>query len=143
MKILIIHGPNLNLLGKREPEIYGTKTLEEINTDCKSFAETHNSTIDCFQSNHEGEIIETIQNASGQYDGLIINPGAFTHYSIAIRDALASLTIPKIEVHLSNIYKREEFRKTSYTAGACDGVITGFGDTSYILALSQLLQQKH
>ncbi len=136
-RILIVNGPNLNLLGQREPDIYGSESLDQIMDDCKTFGSAVGLEIDDIQSNDEAVLIDTIQNA-GRYDGLIINPAAFTHYSIAIRDALASLTIPKIEVHLSNVHKREEFRHKSVTAAVCDGQICGFGKRSYILALQHL-----
>lgn len=133
MKTLIIHGPNLNLLGRREPEVYGTLTIQEINERiCKTASEL-GIEIEIIQSNSESEIIETIQRAD--YDILIINPAAFTHTSIAIRDAIAAVGKPAIEVHLSNIHKREDFRQRSFIAGVCNGQISGFGADSYILAL--------
>lgn len=134
MKILIINGPNLNALGKREPEIYGDLTLEAMNEQLKIFAEERNLEVEFFQSNFEGEIIDKIQ-AADNFNGLIINPGALTHYSLALRDALASLNIPKIEVHLSNIFAREDFRHQSVTASVCSGQISGLGIKSYGLAL--------
>ena len=135
MKILVIHGPNLNLLGEREVEVYGKVTLDEINKGLEDRAKSLGVEVEAFQSNHEGEIIEAIQNARKGYDSLIINPAAFTHYSIAIRDALAPLPIPIIEVHLSNIYSREPFRHKSVVAGVATGQISGFGPDSYSLAL--------
>jgi 3-dehydroquinate dehydratase-2 len=134
MKILVIHGPNLNLLGKREADIYGTKTLDEINTMLKQLAKDLNVEIDVRQSNHEGEIVDIIQK-SKNYDALVINPAAYTHTSVAIRDAIAAVEIPAVEVHLSNIYKREEFRHTSLIAPVAYGQISGFGDESYLLGL--------
>lgn len=135
MKILVIHGPNLNLLGEREVGIYGRVTLEEINETMGRRADELGARIEYFQSNHEGEIIEKIQSARSGYECLIINPAAFTHYSIAIRDALATLEIPIIEVHISNIYSREPWRHKSVVAGVATGQISGFGADSYTLAL--------
>lgn len=133
MKVLIIHGPNLNLLGKREPDIYGTLTLEDLNERInKTAAELGIKTL-IIQSNSESDIIEAIHKAD--YDLLIINPAAFTHTSIAIRDAISAVGKPAIEVHISNIHKREDFRRRSYIAGVCKGQISGFGADSYILAL--------
>ncbi|MEW6188676.1 MAG: type II 3-dehydroquinate dehydratase [Actinomycetota bacterium] len=134
-KVLVIHGPNLNLLGLREREIYGTTTLEEINSVLKEQASQSRIELEVFQSNYEGEIVERIQQAAGKIDCIIINPAAFTHYSIAIRDAIASVNIPTIEVHLSNIYAREEFRWESVIAPVTMGQIAGFGPHSYYLAL--------
>lgn len=134
-KVLVIHGPNLNLLGQREPEIYGKETLDLINEKIKTQAKTLGiKIIDCFQSNSEGEIIDRIQ--SKDFDVLIINPGAYTHYSLAIRDCIAGVKKFAIEVHLSNIHAREDFRKTSVIAPVCNGQISGFGSESYILALN-------
>ncbi|MEG6585621.1 type II 3-dehydroquinate dehydratase [Dendrosporobacter sp. 1207_IL3150] len=144
-KILIIHGPNLNLLGKREPHIYGSMTLEDINKQLCERAEILGVSIEVIQTNHEGVMIDTIHNAEGQYDCIIINAAAFTHYSIAVRDALAGITVPAIEVHLSNIHKREEFRHKSVIASVVIGQISGFGAHSYILALegaAKLIKQE-
>jgi len=135
MKFLVISGPNLNLLGKREPEIYGAETLDDIILKTKAGAEKLEVEVDFFQSNHEGEIIDEIHKAMGSYDAIIINPGAYTHYSIAIRDAIKSVEIPTIEIHLSNINAREEFRSKSVIAPVCIGQISGFGADSYILGL--------
>ena len=135
MKVLIIHGPNLNMLGERETKIYGEKTLDDINSQIKKKAEELKIEIDICQYNDEGKIVESIQKAVNVYKAIIINPGAFTHYSIAIRDAVASVSIPVIEVHLSNIYGREEFRHKSVVAPVAKGQITGFGENSYLLAL--------
>lgn len=136
MKILVIHGPNINLLGTREPETYGALTMEEINNKLKNLASKHNIEIDFYQSNIEGEIVDRIQKASKEScDGLIINPAAYTHTSVAIRDALAATKINTVEVHISNIYKREEFRHKSLTAPVVLGQISGFGAKSYELAL--------
>ncbi len=134
MKILIIHGPNLNLLGKREADVYGTKTLDEINKLLKQLAKKLKVELDIRQSNHEGEIVDLIQN-SKQYAALLINPAAYTHTSIAIRDAIAAVEIPTVEVHLSNIHKREEFRHKSLIAPVAHGQISGFGYESYLLGL--------
>lgn len=137
-KILVIHGPNLNMLGRREPELYGELTLEKIDADLKALARQLHLTIDTFQSNHEGEIVERIQRAMGNFSGLIINPAAFTHTSIAIRDALLLLDVPIIEVHLSNIYKREPFRHVSRVADIATGQISGLGAAGYRLALEAM-----
>jgi 3-dehydroquinate dehydratase-2 len=133
MKVLIIHGPNLNLLGKRETDIYGTKSLKAINKDILSLASDLGIDVRTKQFNSEGEIVEAIQK--GDYDALIINPAAYTHTSIAIRDAIAAVDKPAIEVHLSNISKREEFRKKSFITEVAVGQISGFGPDSYLLAL--------
>ncbi len=132
-KILVIHGPNLHLLGKREPDIYGKFTLSDIDKELKVLAKKDNLLLQTFQSNSEGDIVEKITKAS--YDFLIINPAAYTHTSVAIRDSLLGIKKPTIEVHLSNIYKREEFRKTSLISDVAIGVISGFGKLSYFLAL--------
>ena len=145
LKIGIINGPNLNMLGKRDQKIYGNITLEEINRKIKSFAKKEDIELTIKQSNFEGEIIEFIQQNSSQVDGLIINPAAYTHYSYAIADALKDCSIPVVEVHLSNIFSREDFRGKSVTAPACIGQIAGFGCQSYILAihaLQDLLKKK-
>ena len=140
MKILVINGPNLNFLGIREKGIYGNQDYNYLLNLLKEKAEKEKVEIKVFQSNHEGEIIDRIQKAYyDQIDGIIINPGAYTHYSYAIRDALASLEIPKIEVHISNIHKREEFRHTSVTAPVCTGQIAGLGLQGYLLAVDYLL----
>ncbi len=135
MKILVLHGPNLNLLGKREPEIYGTVSLEEIDRRIGVLARELGAEVTCYQSNHEGELVQRIQDAMGTYQALVINPGAYTHTSVALRDAIASTGIIAVEVHLSNIYRREEFRKHSYISGVAAGQITGFGPESYLLGL--------
>jgi 3-dehydroquinate dehydratase-2 len=137
-EILVIHGPNLNMLGLREPEIYGRKTLEEINSDIKSRGDELNIDVSFFQSNNEGEIVTRIQEAFNKIDGLIINAAAYTHTSVAIRDAVAMHDIPIAEVHLSNIYKRENFRHKSYLSDISTGLICGFGDKGYILALDAI-----
>jgi len=137
-KIIIINGPNLNLLGKRENQIYGDYSLDNIKED--SISKSNSLNLECFfcQSNSEGEIINYIQTSQEEYDGLIINPAAFTHTSIALLDALRSITLPKIEIHLSNIYTREEYRKKSVTSEGVDGLICGFGALSYILAIEAI-----
>ena len=135
MKILVLNGPNLNLLGTREPEKYGTQTLADIEAFLKDEASKLNIEIDFYQSNIEGELVNKIQEAKGQYDGIVINPAAYTHTSVAIRDAFLAVCIPAVEIHLSNIHTREEFRKTSLIAPACIGQITGFGANSYKLGL--------
>lgn len=136
MKILIINGPNLNLLGKREPDKYGIETLEEINRKLIKYAEECSIELETFQSNYEGEIVEKIQTAKDNgVDVIIINPAAYTHTSVAVRDALLAVNIPAIEVHLSNIYKREEFRRHSLISDVVAGQITGFGAKGYFLAI--------
>lgn len=137
--ILVIHGPNLNLLGSREKEIYGTLSLADINGRLKDLASNHGFDLDVFQSNHEGEIVDVIQKSRGKVDALIINPAAYTHTSIAIRDALLTLEIPVVEVHLSNIYGREEFRSHSLIADVVSGQISGFGPNSYILGFNAVV----
>jgi len=138
MKLLVIHGPNINLLGTREPETYGALTMQEINTELENLAKQHKVELEFFQSNIEGEIVTRIQE-SEDFAGIIINPAAYTHTSVAIRDALAAIKIPAIEVHISNIYKREEFRHSSLTAPVCLGQISGFGAKSYELALMSFI----
>jgi 3-dehydroquinate dehydratase-2 len=135
MKILVIHGPNLNLLGKREPDIYGTFTLDDINTRLAALAVDLGVEVSFYQSNHEGELVQKIQEAMGVCQAIVINPGAYTHTSVALRDAISSTGIPTVETHISNIYQREEFRKHSYISGVAVGQITGFGADSYLLAL--------
>jgi len=127
VNILVLHGPNLNLLGNRETDVYGTVTLDTINGDVKSLARELGVEVTIHQSNVEGELVEWIQKSRGRHDALVINPGAYTHTSIALRDAVAGVGIPTIEVHLSNIYRREEFRQHSYIAGVAVGQIAGFG----------------
>ncbi|MCM8783759.1 MAG: type II 3-dehydroquinate dehydratase [Candidatus Omnitrophica bacterium] len=145
LKILVIHGPNLNLLGKRQPEIYGRFSIKQINDALRKMAKEKRVKLDIIQTNHEGEIIGIIGEAKKRFDGLIINPAAYTHTSVAIRDALEAVKIPAVEVHLSNIYAREDFRHKSLVAPVVVGQITGFGPRSYLLALEAiiyLIQQK-
>ena len=134
-RILVLHGPNLNMLGKREPEVYGALTLEQLNAELAAQAAKLGVAVECRQTNHEGVLVDMIQAADGACDCIIINPAAFTHYSIAVRDALAAISTPAIEVLLSNIYRREEFRHHSVTAPVTVGPIAGFGSQGYILAL--------
>jgi len=138
--ILVVHGPNLNMLGTREPEHYGSQTLEAINASLIAKAAELGLQVSTFQSNHEGEIVESIQKAVGQVRGLIINPAAFTHTSVAIRDAVLVLDVPTIEVHLSNIYKREPFRQRSFIADIATAQISGLGASGYLYALEALVQ---
>lgn len=135
MKILFLNGPNLNMLGTREPDKYGTLTLNDIENFVKLEADKLKVEIEFYQTNIEGELVNKIQEAKGKYDGIVINPAAYTHTSVAIRDALLSVEVPAVEIHISNIHKREEFRTTSLTAPACIGQITGFGAFSYKLGL--------
>jgi 3-dehydroquinate dehydratase-2 len=135
MRVLVIHGPNLNLLGEREPEVYGTQTLADINAAISALARELGLDVQCIQHNGEGDIVDALHQARSQYDAVVINPGAYTHYSYAIADAIAAIQIPVIEAHLSNIAAREPFRRTSVVAAVCKGSIAGFGSESYILAL--------
>ena len=135
MKILVLHGPNLNLLGSRENDVYGSVTLDAINRELEGLAKAEGVKLAIHQSNAEGELVDWIQKAAGAFDALLINPGAFTHTSIALRDAIAGVGLPAIEVHLSNIYRREAFRQHSYIAGVAVGQISGFGSDSYVLGL--------
>lgn len=134
-RILVLHGPNLNMLGLREPEIYGSTTLDEIDAEMKALAKELKVTIETFQSNHEGRLVDKIQETQGNFDAIVINAGAYTHTSIALRDAILSAGIPTVEVHLSNIYKREEFRHASFISPVAVGQICGFGLESYLLGL--------
>ena len=140
MRILVINGPNLNMLGTREPEIYGATTLADIEQAMQKMAAAHQATLHFMQSNHEGVIIDTIQAHQAHIDGIIINPGAFTHYSYAIRDALSNVRVPIIEVHISNVYKREAFRHHSVIAPIATGQIAGLGWRGYLSALAWLCQ---
>lgn len=142
-KILVVNGPNINILGKRELEIYGDLSYNNLVDELKSYANGKGISLDEFQSNSEGAIIDKLQELiDGEYDALIINPAAYSHYSYAIYDALKAIKIKKVEVHLTNIFARDEFRKTSVTAKACDGVISGFGFDSYRLAIDYLLREE-
>lgn len=141
MKILVLNGPNLNLLGEREPEIYGYTTLKDIENEILEYSKTFEGVeIDFFQSNHEGEIVDKIQAAKGVYDGIVINPAAYTHTSVAIADAIKAVNLPAVEIHLSNINSREDFRKKSITASSCIGQISGFGKNSYLAGLYCLIK---
>jgi 3-dehydroquinate dehydratase II len=141
MRVLVIHGPNLNLLGERQPEIYGRMTLGELNEFIATSARDLGVNVDCVQHNGEGEIINAIHDARTSYDGVVINPGAYSHYSYAIADAIASVAIPVVEVHLSNIAAREAHRRISVTAASCVGSVSGLGPFSYVLALRALAQK--
>lgn len=133
VRILVIHGPNLNLLGQREMEIYGRASLEEINGQLQRLARELSASVEFFQSNHEGEIVDRLQKADGKFDAVVLNAAGFTHTSVAIRDAVAAVSAPVVEVHLSNIHAREEFRKESFLSPVVGGVIFGFGVESYLL----------
>lgn len=134
-KILVVHGPNLNMLGRREVEIYGNMSLEKVNESVRDLAKELGVEVDIFQSNSEGTLIDRIQDAYGRYDAIVINPGGYTHTSVALRDAVAATGIPAIEVHISNIHRREEYRHHSFVAEVAVGQITGFGMDSYLLGL--------
>lgn len=138
-KILVIHGPNLNLLGEREVGVYGRATMKQINEDLQKEAKALRVRLKVVQSNHEGKIVDLLGQARGRFDGILINPAAYTHTSVAIRDALLAANLPTVEVHLSNISRREEFRHHSMTAPACTGVLAGFGGASYTLGLRGLV----
>jgi len=136
---LILNGPNLNLLGKREPGVYGKETLHDVEISIRARAKILGVEVECFQSNQEGDLVDQIQKAKGRHDAVILNPGGYTHTSVAIRDAISATQIPTIEVHLSNIYARESFRHHSMIAPVCKGQISGFGTASYLLALEAVL----
>ncbi len=140
MKILVLHGPNLNLLGAREPGVYGSLTMQDINTRLIELGKTLGAEVTCQQSNHEGVLIDALHDARTWAAGVVFNPGAYTHTSVALRDAVAAIGIPVVEVHLSNVYAREEFRHTSLLSAVCKGKISGFGWMSYALGLRALLE---
>jgi 3-dehydroquinate dehydratase-2 len=139
LRVLCLSGPNLNLLGTREPEVYGTTTLAAIEAELQRRGAAAGVAVRCVQSNLEGELITEVQQARGAADGLLLNPGGYTHTSVALRDALLAVGVPAVEVHLSNLHRREAFRRRSYTAGACLGVVMGFGPASYYLGLDALI----
>lgn len=141
MKFLVVNGPNLNLLGSREPEIYGTSGYDALVSRIKASAASMNVEVEVFQSNHEGAILDKLHAARGSFDGIIINPGAYTHYSYAILDALKAVKLPAVEVHISNIHQREAFRHTSVTAAGCDGQICGLGQFGYVAAMGYLIEK--
>lgn len=143
MRFLVINGPNLNLLGSREPGIYGSTGYDVLCQMLRERAQTMGAEADCFQSNHEGAIIDAIHNAAGKYDAMIMNPGAFTHYSYAILDALKAVDVPCVEVHISNVHQREEFRHSSVTAPACVGQVCGLGTFGYVAAMEYFLENRH
>jgi 3-dehydroquinate dehydratase-2 len=140
LKVLLINGPNLNLLGVREPEVYGSETLQDIVDEVRTFASKRNVELSDFQSNSEGDLVTAIHEARTTVDGIIMNPGAYTHTSIAIRDAISGVGLPVIETHLSNVHARESFRRESMIAPVCVGVVAGFGRNSYFVALDGLLR---
>lgn len=141
LKIMVINGPNLNMLGVREPQVYGNQSYVDLENYIEEYCEEKGIEVTVLQSNGEGELIDFIHHANGNFDGIVINPGAYTHYSYAIRDALSSVSVPAVEVHISNIHKREEFRHTSVTAPACIGQITGLGFKGYLLAVDYLAEE--
>jgi 3-dehydroquinate dehydratase-2 len=139
-KVLVLHGPNLNLLGRREPAVYGRQSLADVDALVRAHGRARGVTVECRQSNHEGQLVDWLQAAAGErFGGVVINPGAFTHGSLAIRDAIAAIPIPVVEVHLSNVHAREEFRRHSVIAAVARGQIAGFGPQSYLLGLDALL----
>ncbi|MBR7554189.1 type II 3-dehydroquinate dehydratase [Allobacillus sp. GCM10007491] len=141
-KILLLNGPNLNMLGKRNPQVYGTVDLDSIEKHVRELLAEHNVSLVSFQSNHEGELIDALHEANGQYGGIIFNPGAYAHTSIAIRDAVEAIATPVVEVHISNIYARESFRQHSYLSPVVSGQITGFGIDGYLMAAYSFLNKQ-
>jgi 3-dehydroquinate dehydratase-2 len=139
MKILILHGPNLNLLGTREPEVYGSATLEDLDNHLIELGKEFNVEVKCFQSNHEGALIDALQDARKWASGVVFNPGGYTHTSVALRDAISAIVIPVVEVHISNVYAREEFRHRSLVSAVCKGKVSGFGLMSYELGMRGLV----
>jgi 3-dehydroquinate dehydratase-2 len=140
MKILVLHGPNLNLLGTREPEVYGSMTLDDINMKLIELGKSSGAEVKCAQSNHEGVLIDELQSARIWANGVVFNPGGYTHTSIALRDAISAIQIPVVEVHMSNVYAREEFRHVSMISAVCKGKVVGFGWRSYTLGMKALLE---
>lgn len=143
MKVLCLHGPNLNLLGQREPHLYGTTTLAEIDASLRALGQQLGVSVRCLQSNHEGQLIDWLHEARGEVHGLLINPGGYTHTSVALRDAVLALEVPAVEVHISNVYQREPFRHRSLFADICQGRLMGFGPEGYALALRGLHKMLH
>ncbi|HUX11611.1 MAG TPA: type II 3-dehydroquinate dehydratase [Spirochaetia bacterium] len=141
-RVVVIHGPNLNMLGKREVGIYGGKSMEDINLEVAAEAARLNVSLEFFQSNSEGELVTRIQQCKGKADGILLNAGAYTHYSVALRDAISASEVPTVEVHISNIYKRERFRHTSFIAPVCIGQICGLGSHGYVIALRALMEER-
>jgi 3-dehydroquinate dehydratase-2 len=140
--IAVVHGPNLNMLGKREVGIYGGKTMDAINADVSAEARELRVSVEFFQSNGEGELVSFVQQCRGRANGILLNAGAYTHYSVALRDAISAAEVPTVEVHISNVYKRESFRHTSVIAPVCIGQICGFGPYSYVLGLRALIEER-
>ncbi|MFW6067296.1 MAG: type II 3-dehydroquinate dehydratase [Myxococcota bacterium] len=139
MRILVLHGPNMNMLGTREPDVYGHKTLELLDRELVEIGRELGATVECRQSNSEGELVTWVQQARGQFGGIVLNPAAYTHTSVALRDAITAASLPCVEVHLSNVHAREEFRHRSMTAPICIGTVAGFGPHSYALGLRALI----